>query len=177
MKIRPITIATVVLVAVLTGIPNIASAQAAEATVVLNRDQASAILPPSVFFSGRSASIQGRNSAGLRMPDGKLVLVAIVDTSGYSSALQQTYQAYLLTEVPLTISGQKLAPGAYGFGFVADNKMVVMDVGGNEILHAATTHDESLARPNPLQILPDGATGTFRLYLGRSYVTLSFAPR
>jgi hypothetical protein len=183
MKIRSRTLATGVLTALyaLVGIPAIACAQAADAhptqaTVVLSRNQASAILPPSVFFSGRSASIQGRNSAGLRMSDGKLVLVAVVDTSGYSSALQQTYQAYLLTEVPLTISGQKLAPGAYGFGFVADNKMVVMDVGGNEILHATTTHDESLPRPNPLQILPDG-TGAFRLYLGRSYVALSSAPK
>src|SRR5450756_573976 len=104
-----------------------------EAPVMLNRDQASAILPPSVFFRGQSAPIQGRNSAGLRMTDGKLVLSAIVDTSGYSSALQQTYQAYLLTEVPLTIASQKLPPGAYGFGFVAGN-MIVMDIGGNEIL-------------------------------------------
>jgi hypothetical protein len=144
--------------------------------VALSRDQASAILPSSVFFRGQSASIQARNSAGLRMPDGKLTLLAIVDTSGYSSALQQTYQAYLLTEVPLTIAGRKLQPGAYGFGFVAGN-MIVMDIGGNEIFRVSTTRDESLARPNPLQILPDAAATQFRLYLGRSYVPFSPAPR
>jgi hypothetical protein len=183
MKIRPRTIATFALMAfyALTVMPGSMHAQATdakrtEAPVVLNRDQASAILPPSVFFRGQSASVQGRNSAGLRMPDGKLVLLAIVDTSGYSSALQQTYQAYLITEVPLTIAGKILQPGAYGFGFVAGN-MVVMDIGSNEILRVTTTRDESLARPNPLQILPDGAAGTFRLYLGRSYVPLSSAAR
>ena len=147
------------------------------APTVLNRDQAAAILPPSVFFRGQSAPVQGRNSAGLKLSSGKLVLVAIVDTSGYSSALQQTYQAYLLTEVPLQIGGQRLAPGAYGFGFVAGNKATVMDIGGNEILHATTTHDEALPRPNPLQILPDAAHGGFRLYLGRSYLTLAPAEK
>lgn len=149
------------------------NAEAVSAPVILNRDQAATILPQSVFFHGQSASIQGRNSAGLSLHDGKLVLVALVDTSGYSSALQQTYQAYLLTEVSLTIAGQHLPPGAYGFGFIAGSKMVLMDIGANEILHAPTTRDESLARPTPLQILPDNS-GAFRLYLGRSYV--SFAP-
>ncbi len=140
---------------------------------VLNREQAAAILPPSVFFRGQSASIQGRNSAGLKLAGGKLVLVAIVDTSGYSSAIQQTYQAYLLTEVPLRVGGQRLAPGAYGFGFVAGNKATVMDIGGNEILHTATARDEALQRPTPLQILPGDAPGAFRLYLGRNFVSLA----
>jgi hypothetical protein len=140
---------------------------------LLSRDQAAPILPPSVFFRGQTATIQARNSAGIRLADGKLILVALVDTSGYSSALQQTYQAYLLTEAPLTLAGQQLVPGAYGFGFVAGNKLTVMDIGGNEILHAATTRDDSLARPTPLQILPGSAPGIYRLYLGRSYALLS----
>jgi len=145
---------------------------AVPATLVLTRDQAAEILPQTVFFHGQSAPVQGRNSAGLRLPDGKLVLVAIVDTSGYSSAVQQTYQAYLITEVPLTIAGQKLPTGAYGFGFIAGNKMVVMDIGAHEVLNTQTTRDESLSRPNPLQILP-ASSGGFRLYLGRSYVSIT----
>ncbi len=140
-------------------------------TVILNRDQAAAILPSSVFFRGQSATIQARNSAGLRLPDGKLVLATMVDTSGYSSALQQTYQAYLITEVPLTIGSHTLAPGAYGFGFIANSQMTVMDLGGNELFHAPTTRDEALARPNPLQIIADGPV--YRLYLGRSYIALA----
>jgi hypothetical protein len=144
---------------------------------VLSREQAAAILPQSVFFRGQSASLQGRNSSGIRFANGKFVLMALVDTSGYSSALQQTYQAYLITEVPLILGGQTLNPGAYGFGFVADNKMTLMDIGGNEILHTTTTHDQALARPTPLQILPDAATGAFRLYLGRSYVALAPAEK
>jgi hypothetical protein len=147
------------------------------ATTVLNREQATAILPPTVFFRGQAAPVQGRNSAGLRLPDGKLVLFAVVDTSGYSSALQQTYQAYLLTEVPLTIGDQALAPGAYGFGFIASDKMEIMDIGGNELLRTGTTRDATLTRPTPLQLLPDAASPSrFRLYLGRSYVSFAAVP-
>jgi hypothetical protein len=145
--------------------------------VVLNHEQASAILPPAVFYRGQSASTQGRNSGGLKLPDGKLVLFTIVDTSGYSSSVQETYQAYLLTEVPLTIGGQMLQPGAYGFGFVAGDKMVIMDIGGNQILSEATMHDEGLKRPTPLQVLPDSSGGAYRLYLGRSFVTFSPAAK
>ncbi len=144
---------------------------AATAQGVLNRDQASAIFPANVFFRGQSAPIQGRNSAGIRLASGKLVLMALVDTSGYSSAVQEKYQAYLLTEVPLILGGQRLAPGAYGFGFLGDNHMVVMDIGGNVLMTTSTTRDDALSRPNPLQVVAAG--NGFRLYLGRSNVTLA----
>jgi hypothetical protein len=141
---------------------------------VLTREQAAAILPPSVFYRGQSATIQGRNSGGIKLPDGKLVLAAVVDTGGYSTSIQQTYQAYLITEVPLVIGGKTLAPGAYGFGFVAGDKLVVMDVGANEVLTAATVKDAALTRPNPLHIVADAsAPGQYRLYMGRSYVAFA----
>ena len=140
----------------------------------IDREQATAILPASVFYKGQSAPVQGRNSAGIRFAGGKLALMALVDTSGYSSAVQQTYQGYLFNEVQLKIGDKTLAPGAYGFGFIEGNRMVVLDIGGNEILHATTMRDEHMNRPNPLQIVPDAsAPGHYRLYLGRSYVMLS----
>jgi hypothetical protein len=145
---------------------------------VLTREQAGRVLPPSVFFRGQTANIQSRNSAGIQLPGGKLVLFALVDSSGYSSAIQQTYQAYLITEVSVTLGDQVLGPGAYGFGFVEGNRMVVMDLGGNEILHTATTVDAALSRPNPLQILADAtASKGFRLYLGRRFVAVAPATK
>jgi hypothetical protein len=166
------------------GLGPVASAQAAAAATstshagttpsILDRVQTAAILPKTVFYKGASATTQGRNSAGIRFPNGDLALFALVDVSGYSSAVQQTYQAYILNEVHLKIGDKTLPPGAYGFGFIAGDRLVVMDLGGNEVLHATTTRDEQLPRPNPLQILPDEALpGHFRLYLGRSYITLS----
>jgi hypothetical protein len=140
---------------------------------VLDRTQAAAILPKSVFYKGLSATVQGRNSAGIRFGNGDLVLVSLVDTSGYSSAVQQTYQAYLLNEVHLKIGGKSLSPGAYGFGFVGDH-IVVMDIAGNELLRADTVRDPQMTRPDPLHIVAEeGKPGQYRLYLGRSYVILS----
>lgn len=141
---------------------------------ILNREEASSLMPASVFFRGRTSSIQARNSTGLRLPGERLVLIAMVDTSGYSSGLQETYQAYLLTEVPLRIGNQTLAPGGYGIGFIAGNRFLVMDLGGNHILSSSTIRDLNLARPDPLQILPDRpSSGLFRLYAGRSYIVLA----
>jgi hypothetical protein len=156
------------------------ASQAGAATplpAILTHDKAVAVMPPSVFFRGQTASIQGRNSAGVRFPGDRLMLVAPVDTSGYSSGDAQRYQAYLLTEVPLRIEDQILPPGAYGLGFLDGNRMVVMDIGGNEILHGRTTHDEILKRPTPLQIVADpGGPGRYRLYLGRNFIRFAAAP-
>jgi hypothetical protein len=55
--------------------------------------------------------------------------------------------------------------------------MVVMDLGGNQVLQAATMRDAALTRPNPLQVLADPATGKFRLYLGRTYVVVASAAK
>jgi hypothetical protein len=141
---------------------------------VIDRTEAATILPKSVFYKGLSATIQGRNSAGIRFGNGDLVLMTMVDTSGYSSAVAQTYQAYLLNEVHLKIGDKVLPPGAYGFGFIGGDQMVVMDIAGNELLRATTTRDPQLTRPDPLHIVADeGMPGHYRLYLGRSYVTLS----
>lgn len=153
-----------------------AAAQPAPAPGVLDRVQTAALLPHAVYFKGASATVQGRNSAGIRFPGGALTLAVLVDVSGYSSAVQQTYQGYLLNETHLRIGDKTLPPGAYGFGFVAGNRVVVLDIGGNEVLHATTIHDDKLARPNPLQIIPDAsAPGHYRLYLGRDYAILSEA--
>jgi hypothetical protein len=139
---------------------------------VLTAVETEKILPPSVFFQGLSASIQGRNSGGVRLEDKKLILVTLVDTSGYSSAVQNRYQAYLITESAIEVDGHTLPAGAYGCGFLSDDTFVVMDIGGHDLFVAHSTNDTSLRRPRPLQVqaAPD-APGSYRLYTGRKYVT------
>jgi hypothetical protein len=93
------------------------SAQNAEAkSGVLSEVESAAILPLTVFFAGQSATIQGRNSKGVRLSDGKVVLATVVDTSGYSSGVANRYQLYPITEAPLHIGHRMLAIGAYGCG-------------------------------------------------------------
>ncbi len=165
------TFAIVVLAVVSTAIAQ--TTPSTPAPGLLNRTQAAAILPDKVFYRGQSATVQGRNSGGIRLADGKLVLFAVVDTSGYSSSVQETYQAYLITEVKLHLGDQTLPPGAYGFGFIANDKVVVMDLGANRLTETTTVKDPAMARPTPLQVLADTAPNHYRLYLGRSYVVVS----
>ena len=52
--------------------------------------------------------------------------------------------------------------------------MIVLDIGNNELFRTGTVQDTALTRPTPLQLTVDGAnSGQYRLYLGRTYVTLA----
>ena len=147
-------------------------------TAILTAPEAGKILPASVFFQGQSAPIQDRNSAGIRFTKSSFLLVALVDNSGYSSQIQQKYQAYLITQEALLIGGRRLAPGAYGCGFIAGNNFIVMDIGGHDLFSAHSTKDENIRRPTPLQIIaaPEGGHH-YRLYSGRDFVTLTAPTR
>jgi hypothetical protein len=130
---------------------------------VLHATEASKLLPDAVYYAGKSATTQLRNSAGIQFPDGHYTLTVLVDTSGYSSAVQEKYQGYLLTEVPLAFAG------AYGIGFVG-NRFVVTDIGTRELLTTLASHDDRMQHPLPLQVLDGSATGTHRLCFGRDCV-------
>ncbi len=128
------------------------------------------LFPERVFFRGQSAPVQFRNSGGVHFADDLYVLAGMVDSSGYSTAIKEKYQAYLLNEVTLEIAGQTLKPGAYGIGFLNGGKFVVMDLGANDLIQAASQHDAEMKRPTPLQVVASATAGTYRLYAGRDYV-------
>jgi hypothetical protein len=143
---------------------------------ILKAPDTANLMPATVFFRGQAASVQARNSGGVKLADGMLVLCALVDTSGYSTAVQQKYQGYFITEVALDINGHTLKPGAYGVGFVEGNKFLVMDLGAHDLFTASGVHDTELKRPTPLQVLADTEPNRYRLYINRNYVVFSPAP-
>ena len=153
----------------------VAASTSIQASVMTAADAAK-VLPPTVFFRGLTAPVQARNSGGVRFADKRMVLVSLVDTSGYSTQVKEKYQAYLITESAIELGGKRLAPGAYGCGFLADDTFVVQDIGAHDLLTVHTTRDTNLHRPTPLQLMtsPDEA-GSYRLYAGRSYVTFRVA--
>jgi hypothetical protein len=157
------------LTAAIVSTPLCASAQAPANATILRAADATKILPDAVYFAGKSAGTQLRNSAGVHYADGLYVLAVLVDTSGYSSAVQQKYQGYLLTEVPLEFADHRLPAGAYGIGFVGDH-FDVMDIGSHDLLQAAAAHDAAMTRPMPLQILGGSSAGTYRLCFGRTCI-------
>ncbi len=143
------------------------------ATKVLLAPEAAKVLPDAVFFRGQSAPIQGRNSGGVQFAKGAFFLVALVDTSGYSSSVQEKYQAYLITETAIDIEGHRLEPGSYGCGFIAGNNFIVMDIGGHNLFSVHSATDSNLRRPTPLQVLAVPGGIKYRLYFGREYINFA----
>ena len=134
---------------------------------ILTSDQVRKIAPNSFFFSGQSGAVQQRNAVGLKNSAGKLVLAGLVDTSGYSTAITEKYQGFLITETKLSFDGATLEPGEYGFGF-KEGKFTVMNVAGTDVISIARQNDDKLQHPVPLKFEKDG--GGYRLYAGRKYV-------
>ena len=128
------------------------------------------LFPEKVFFRGKTAPVQARNTGGVRFADDFYFLAGMVDNSGYSTSIREKYQAYLLSEVTLEIGGQTLKPGAYGFGFVEGGKFIVMDIAANDLLNVTSQRDAEMKRPVPLQVIASSAAETYRLYAGRNYV-------
>ena len=166
-KLKTLTAAlSLLLVAVCTPL---AHTQEPAVETLLGPAQTQHLLPPAVYFKGQSATTQIRNSGGVHFADGTYLLAVLVDTSGYSSEVAQKYQAYLITENPIHVSGNPLPAGIYGVGFVG-NQFLVMDVGAHTLLSVPSATDEAMKRPRPLEVI--GSHGSYRLYEGRRFVTL-----
>jgi len=127
------------------------------------------IFPEHVFFRGQVAPAELRNTGGVHFADDLFVLAGLVDSSGYSTAIKEKYQAYLLSEVTLEIGSQSVKPGAYGFGFVS-GKFILMDLAATNLIEAAGQHEAQMKRPIPLQIAASPSGGSYRLYVGRDFI-------
>jgi hypothetical protein len=135
---------------------------------LLSADELKKAVPSEYFYRGQKAPTQVRNSAGYQLADGKMTLFALVDASGYSTAIQQKYQGLLITEGKLNIGGSDLPPGQYGFGFTGDGKFVVMNVASQDVLSVAYQTDPELKRAVPLKMIEDA--GGYKLYAGKKWV-------
>jgi len=137
---------------------------------VLSSEETKKAVPAEYFFRGQKAPVQLRNAVGFQLANGKMGLAALVDASGYSTAIQQKYQGLLITEAKLGIGGAELAPGQYGFGFTAEGKFLVMDVASNDVLSTASQTDADLKHAVPLKLIEDG--DSYKLYAGKKWVAL-----
>jgi hypothetical protein len=135
---------------------------------LLSSDELKKAVPSEYFYRGQKAPTQVRNSGGFQLEDGKMVLAALVDASGYSTAIQQKYQGMLVTEPKLSVGGSELPPGQYGFGFTADGKFVVMNVANDDVVSVPFQTDSALQRAVPLKMVEDGSG--YKLYAGKKWV-------
>jgi len=137
---------------------------------LLGADELKKAVPAEYFFRGQKAPVQLRNAVGFDLADGNMMLAALVDASGYSTAIQQKYQGMLVTETKLRIGDSTLPPGQYGFGFSAEGKFMVMDVGNNDVLSASSQTDQALQHAIPLKLVEDGSG--YKLYAGKKWVEI-----
>ena len=152
-----------------------ALAQNAEKPGLLDKAQLKDAVPESYFFAGKTAPVQLRNAAGGRLTSGKLVIAALVDTSGYSANIQEKYQGLFITEAKIVIEGKSLEPGEYGVGHTADGNFNILNVASDTLFAVPGHADDSMKRPVPLQMTSQGGD-KYRLYFGRNYVEFSPAP-
>ena len=147
------------------------SAVAQEQGTVLAGAELTRVVPNSFYFQGLSAPTQMRNAAAARFGKDRYVISGLVDTSGYSADVRAKYVGFLITDSPITLNGEALQPGAYGFGFANEGKLTVLDLSGKDLMSVSITNDKDLKRPRPLMMTADG--GGVRLYNGKNYVSIA----
>jgi hypothetical protein len=147
------------------------SAVAQERAAVLAGAELTRVVPTGFYFQGLSAPTQMRNSAAARFGKDRYVISGLVDTSGYSADVRAKYVGFLITDSAITLNGERLQPGAYGFGFGTEGKLTVMDLAGKDLISVSITNDKDLRRPRPLMMTADG--NGVRLYNGKNYVVIA----
>lgn len=143
----------------------------AQQAVILGPDDLTKVVPSNFYFEGQLAPTQMRNAAAVRFAPQRNLVVALVDNSGYASNIRAKFEGFLISDEVVMIGGVEVKSGAYGFGFTADSKMNILDVGGNSLHSVTTKRDDKFQSPRPLVIVQSGKE--LRLYHGRNYVVIA----
>ena len=133
--------------------------------------QVTQVVPAAFYFQGQSAPTQMRNASAIRFGEDRYVIAGLVDTSGYAADVRAKYEGFLIVDLPVTINGQELSVGAYGFGFSNEGKLNVMNIAGEQIMSVSTTKDNALKRPRPLMLVQ--AENEVRFYSGKDYAVIA----
>ena len=129
------------------------------------------------YLEGNSIPTERRNAALVKTPAGARAEFALLDTSGYSSQIQQKYSGIVISEGDISIGGVKLGVGSFGFGTKmphppgsADAQLFLYDQAGTKLGECTAKNDASAKAPRPLQVIV--TDGRARLYLGVYWVEL-----
>ena len=137
------------------------------------------IIPRDFVLEENSIPTEKRNSTLVRTPSGARLVAGLLDTSGYSSQVQEKYLGMLIAEGNVEVCGHQVAVGSYGFGLAKaedtaggrPSKFFLYNQAGNKVAECAAEWDDHLKNPRPLQVVASGS-GTARLYLGRTWIEL-----
>lgn len=130
-------------------------------------------MPRDFYLEGNAIPTEKRNAVLLKTPAGGRLILALIDTSGYSSAVRKKYIGMAIAEGRVSVCGHQLGVGSYGFGLdkpapssSAAATFFLYDQAGEKTAECAVKKDLALQQPKPLQVVtnPDHSAS---LYLGR----------
>ena len=135
-------------------------------------------MPKDFYLEGNAIPTQKRNAALVKTGGGARVLFALIDTTGYSSQIQEKYMGMIITEASLSVCGGNLGVGSYGFGLQKpaassdeDAQFFVYNQAGDKVMECGAKKDSKIEQPIPLQVML-GAGQPAKLYLGRYWMGL-----
>ena len=118
------------------------------------------------------------NAVLLKNAQGARVVLGLIDTTGYSSQIKQKYIGMLITETKLSVCGNALGVGSYGFGLErpaatsnADAPFKIYNQAGEKVGECAAKKDDSLKQPKPLAVTA-AKDGSAKLCLGKYVVEI-----
>jgi len=176
MKRRLMFIGFVALVCLLTMGANTAHAQGGFQPVT--GDAFNHALPTDFYLEGNHIPVEKRNAAMLKNATGKRVVLALIDTTGYSSQIKQKYIGMLITETELSVCGNTIGVGSYGFGLErpaatsdADAPFKLYNQAGDKVGECAAKKDDSIKQPRPLAVTT-AKDAPAKLYLGKYVIEI-----
>ena len=135
-------------------------------------------VPTDFYLVGEHIPVEKRNAIVLKNPAGKRVVLGLIDTSGYSSQIKQKYTGMLITETKLSVCGNAIGVGSYGFGLDrpaptsnADAPFRIYDQAGDKVGECAAKKDDSVKQPRPLAVTT-AKGGPAKLYFGKYFVEI-----
>jgi hypothetical protein len=140
---------------------------------VVTGDAFTRAVPADFYLEGNRIPVEKSNAALVKSPKGARLVVALIDTTGYSSRIQQKYIGMIITESTTSVCGNALGVGSYGFGLErpapssnADAPFKIYNQAGEKVGECAAKKDDSIAQPRPLAVVPD-KTGSAKILLGK----------
>lgn len=138
-------------------------------------------VPKDFYLEGNAIPTEKRNSVLAETPSGARVVVGLIDTTGYSSQIQQKYLGMLISEGSLDVCGRDIGVGSFGFGLTKRHsapgketsgaKFHLYNQAGHEVASCQAQWESKAEHPRPLALTPESG-GSARLYLGRDWVEL-----
>jgi len=166
----------IVLVCLLAVLPNSARAQGGFESVT--GDAFTRAVPADFYLEGNRIPVEKRNATLLKNAKGARLVLALIDTAGYSSQIKQKYTGMLITETNISVCGNAVGVGSYGFGLErpaatgnADASFRIYNQAGEKVGECAAKNDNSVKQPKPLTVTTDIA-GPTKLYLGKYVIEI-----